>query len=355
MLKKKENGKKSKATLNKRTLLIILCVVLAVVLVVLIVGTAYMEKMMNLIGRNDGDDTISSSDYVDETDTMPSDFQGSILNPGDIEWDQFTGPVEDMEHIINIMLIGQDRRPGEGRARSDVMLLCSVNKKTQELTMTSFMRDMYVPIPGFWADKMNAAYQLGGMETLDACLEKNFGIHVDGNVEVDFNGFIGAIDLVDGIEMELTASEARYLNNEWGLQSDSGSFGWDLKEGKNLLTGGQALAYARIRAIGDGDFDRTERQRKVISALIEKCKKMNLTQLNKLMEEVLPMLTTDLTNREILNYLVDMLPMLTNLKINTQRIPADGAYQYGWIDEKSVLLPDLEANRELLKHCMAAE
>lgn len=353
-MKKKENRGKGKGKLNKRTLLIILCAVLAVILVLMIIGTAYMEKLMNLIGRSDGDDTISPSDYVDETDTMPSDFQGPVLNPDDIQWDKYNGAVEDAEHIINIMLIGQDRRPGEGRARSDVMILCSVNKKTQELTMTSFMRDMYVPIPGFWDDKMNAAYAVGGMEALDACLEKNFGVYVDGNVEVDFNGFIGVIDLVGGIEMELTASEARYMNNELGLRVD-GSSGWDLKEGNNHLTGGQALAYSRIRAIGDGDFGRTERQRKVISALIEKCRNMNLSQLNKLMEEALPLLTTDLTNREILNYVVELLPILTNLKVNTQRIPADGTYQYAWIDEKSVLLPDLEANRELLTHCMAEE
>ncbi len=205
---------------------------------------------------------------------------------------------------------------------------------------------------GFWDDKMNAAYQVGGMEALDACLEKNFGILVDGNVEVDFNGFIGLIDLVGGVEMELTAAEAKYLNNETGLQTDSGSSGWSLTEGKNQLNGGQALAYARIRKIGDGDFDRTDRQRKVIAALIDKCKDMNLTQMKELLEEALPLLTTDLTDREILSYMVALLPMFTNMEIQTQRIPADGAYRYAWIREMSVLLPDLEANREILKNCM---
>ncbi len=359
MLKKKESSGKSKVAFNKRTLLIILCVVLAAVLVVLIVGTAYMEKLMNLIGRDQGDDTLSPSEQEEflnaGTETMPSDFEGDILNPDDVEWNQHEGPVVDAEHIINIMLIGQDRRPGEKRANSDVMILCSINKLTKELTMTSFMRDMYVPIPGFYDYKMNASYLLGGMETLDACLKENFGVHVDGNVEVDFNGFIGVIDLVGGVEMELTAAEAKYLNNEYGLQETSGSFGWDLKEGKNQLTGGQALAYARIRAVGDGDFGRTERQRKVIAALVEKCKDMNLTQLKNLMVEVLPLLTTDLTNREILNYIIDLLPVLSNLKVNTQRIPADGTYRYAWIKDMSVLLPDLEENRELLKHCIVEE
>ena len=73
------------------------------------------------------------------------------------------------------------------------------------------------------------------------------------------------------------------------------------------------------------------------------------------MEEALPLLTTDLTNREILNYIVDLLPILSNLKVNTQRIPADGTYQYAWVGDMSVLLPDLEENRELLKHCIPEE
>lgn len=351
-MKKKEKVGKAKP-INKRTLLIVLCVVLAVILVTLIIGTAYMEKMMNLIGRNHADETLSASELEEfqngQTETMPSDFEGEVIDPGDLNWNTHNGPVKNAEHIINIMLIGQDRRPGEGRARSDVMILCTINKNTQKFTMTSFMRDMYVPLPGFWDDKMNAAYALGGMEALDACLETNFGIAVDGNVEVDFNGFIGLIDLVGGVEIELTQSEANYLNGNYGLQQDSGSYGWNLKSGKNCLTGAQALGYARIRAIGDGDFDRTERQRKVIGVLVEKCKSMNLSQLKKLMEEALPMLTTDLTNREILNYIIDLLPMLSNLKIETQRIPADGTYQYAWVREMSVLLPDLEANRDILR------
>ena len=83
--------------------------------------------------------------------------------------------------------------------------------------------------------------------------------------------------------------------------------------------------------------------------MFEKCRGMNLTQLNKLMEEALPMLTTDMTNREILNYVLSLLPILSNLQIKTQRIPADGTYQYAWINEMSVLLPDLKACRELLE------
>ena len=189
IVKKKESAKGSKSVSSKRTLLIVLCSVLALVLVLLVVGTAYMESIMGLIGRDHDDSSLSASELEEflkgETETMDPNFTGEILDENDVNLNLFEGNAEASEHIINIMLIGQDRRPGEGRTRSDVMILCTINKQTQEITMTSFMRDMYVAIPGYSDNKMNAAYALGGMTTLEACLEKNFGIHVDGNVEVD--------------------------------------------------------------------------------------------------------------------------------------------------------------------------
>lgn len=327
----------------KRTLLIVLTVVLAVILVALVAGTVYMESMLNLINRNPDDSTMSSDEYQEfiknETESSNPDFTGETIDPDNVVWVPNTEPVKPEEHIINIMLIGQDRRPGEGRSRSDVMILCTVNTDTRELTVTSFMRDMYVPIPGYQDNRINVCYKLGGMKLLDKCLETNFGIHVDGNFEVDFDGFIDLIDLVGGVEIELTKSEANHLI----------SHGHNARAGKNLLKGEAALTYARNRSVGNGDFSRTERQRKVVSALFEKCKNMNLVQLQNLMTKALPMLTTDMSNADIVKLLMDVLPVLGNLKVNMQRLPADGTFKYATIRGMSVLLPDLAANREILK------
>ena len=331
---------------TKRALLIVLTVGLAVVLVMLIAGVAYMENMLNLINRNPDDSTMSASEYEDfmnnQTEDVDPGFTGETIDPGDVDWNVNQDDVKDAEHIINILLIGQDRRPGEGRQRSDVMLLCSLNTKTNELTMTSFMRDMYVTIPGYQDNKMNAAYAFGGMKLLDKCLEQNFAIHVDGNLEVDFEGFKDVIDLMGGVDIYLSNSEANNLIAQ----------GYSAFNGTCHLDGEAALAYARNRSVGNGDFSRTARQRKVVSALFEKCKGMSVTQLNKLMEKALPMITTDLTNRQILDYIAQIVPMLGQMKVNTQQIPADGTYKYAYIREMSVLLPDLEANREVLKNIM---
>ena len=337
-------SKKNAASI-KRILLTVLSVVLAIILVVLILLTAYMESMLNKINKNPDDSTMSSQDYEDfltsNTETMPPDFTGETPDPSDVDWDVNEGPVEDTEHIINIMLIGQDRRPGEPRQRSDVMLLCTINTDTKELTMTSFMRDMYVPIPGYRDNKMNAAYAFGGMKLLNKVLENNFGIHVDGNIEVDFNGFIDIIDLMGGVDIELSQSEANYMN-KFGCSG--------IHAGWNNLNGFEALTHAQNRTVGNGDFSRTERQREVISALLKKSKTMSLTQVNNLLSKMLSMITTDMSNKEIMNYVTEFFPLLKNLQIKNQQIPASGTFKDAYFSHAgSVLLPDLQANRDILK------
>ncbi len=340
----KNRGISAKA---KRVLLIILSVVLAVILVLLIAGVAYMERMLNLINKNPDDSTISWEEYEqlqkEQAATEETGFTGEVVDPNDVDLELNQKPVEAQEHIVNIMLIGQDRRPGEGRQRSDVMILCTVNKKTKELTMTSFMRDLYVSIPGYGGDKMNAAYSYGGMKLLNKTMQENFGIQVDGNIEVDFNGFKDIIDLMGGVDIYLSKSEAGYMIAN----------GYQAFNGINHLNGDAALLYTRNRSVGNGDFTRTERQRKVLNALFEKCRSMSLSQMQKLMEKALPMITTDMTNRELLDYLTDFVPMLGNMQVKTNRIPADGTFTDPYIaGVGSVLLPDLEANRAILKEIM---
>ncbi len=337
------NGKTTRS--GKRTALIILCAVLALILALLVLGTIYMESMMGLINRNPNGETISREEYQEfldsQTETADPDFTGEVLDPEDVTWETIEGVIEQGNDVINILLIGQDRRPGEGRSRSDAMILCTFNKSEKTITMTSFMRDMWVQIPGYYDERINVCYMLGGMPLLNECLEKNFGVQVDGNFEVDFSGFIRVIDVVGGVDVTLTEAEANHLNNQ----------GFALTAGMNHLNGEEALAYSRIRAIGD-DFGRTARQRTVLSALMQKAKQMSLGKLNSALRELLPMLTTDLSNAEILGYALELFPILSDLNVETLRIPADGTYRDAEIQGNQVLIPDLVANRELLAGCM---
>ena len=327
-------------------------VLLALILTAMIFITVYWKQKLNLINYvdPDGHTTLSSEEIqqiLDETDPTEPDFTGPVLSGDEVNWGkEDPAVIAGGDDTLHILLIGQDRRAGESRQRSDAMILVSVNKSKKTVTLTSFLRDMYVQIPGYKANKINASYQIGGMKLLDATLEKNFGIQADGNVEVDFNGFMQIIDLLGGVEIELTGEEASFLNTRgnWDVSSEHH---WYLRAGKNKLSGEQALAYSRIRYIGM-DFERSERQRKVLTALFDKIKTLNLLELNGLLDQILPLITTDLTGTQITGYLMEYAPMLLDMKIVTQRIPADGTWDFAWVEGYDAIVVDFDANREFL-------
>ena len=349
----KERKPKSK----KRIVMIILCAALAIFLAASIAVVAFVESKMGKINRDFGDETISESEYnqledeEDATATAGTDVEE--MEATDVVWDEETLLAQG-ESVINILLIGQDRRPGQKKnARSDAMILVTINKVKKTITLSSFMRDMYVQIPGKNDNRINASYAMGGISLLNKTIQKNFGVTIDGNVVVDFAGFMDAVDIVGGVDVELTAREAEYLNTT--TYKDQEHWETDLVEGMNHLDANKALAYARIRKISGGDFGRTGRQRKVLMALMDKVRDMPLKDLNNLLNQLLPLITTDLTDAEILGYAVELLPILQYLTVESQQIPAKGAYKSAMIDKKSVLVPDLKKNKAILQETMATE
>lgn len=356
MEKQPAAGKKKSA---KKGLLIALFVFLAIVLVAVILTVIYMESLLSMINKADDEvlATMSDAEYQALMDSMretiPEDYTGSVMDPEDVDWGEEQEIIESSDDIINILLIGQDRRAHEGRSRSDTMILVTVNKPAKTLTLTSFMRDMYVQIPGRDDNRINVPYLVGGMKLLDSTLRTNFGVIVDANVVVDFYGFIDIVDMMGGVDIELTAAEANYMNENFSWDVDDGlDDNWNLTEGLNHLNGSQALSYARMRKIGNSDFQRTERQRLVISKLIEKAKSLSVSELNVLLQHALPMITTDMEDTEILNYALELFPMLPELEVGTLRIPVAGSYESTYIDGMAVLVPDLWWNRSVLYEVM---
>lgn len=332
---------------GKRTALIILCTVLALILTAMLSVTVAAHSLMSKMNRVDGDDmeTISQQElqeYLEAEKDSGGETGGPNISDSDINWgDGAATLLGDSDDVINILLIGQDRRAGEERARSDSMILCTIHKNSKQIILTSFMRDLYVQIPGYGNNRINASYAWGGMELLNETLEKNFGIYIDGNVEVDFAQFADIVDLLGGVPMELREDEARYINVD--TQSS-------LSGGMQILNGKQALSYARIRSLdADADFSRTNRQRKVLSALFSQVKGAGLVKLLGLLDDVLPMVTTDMGNGEILGYATKVFPVLSGASISSQRIPADGAYYGAMIDGMSVLVADMDQTRQLLQ------
>lgn len=244
------------------------------------------------------------------------------------------------EGPINLLLIGQDRLEGQGRSRSDSIILCTIRPEEEELVLTSFLRDLYVPIPGQGSNRINAAYTFGGIPLLTQTLEENFGITIDGSIEVDFSQFAGIIDALGGVELELRADEAKLISKETGSQ---------LSEGMQHLDGMQTLSYSRIRRLdADGDFSRTQRQQKVLNQLLENYRDASFVTIAKLVSRICPMITTDLSTKQILSYAITLFPILANLTTTTQRIPAEGTYQDKKINGMCVLVANMDSARKLL-------
>lgn len=238
---------------------------------------------------------------------------------------------------LNVLLIGLD---GDGETgRSDTMMLCRIDEESCEVRLASFLRDLYVRIPGYGRTRLNAAYVYGGAPLLRQTLEECFGVTIDRSLTVNFSLLKSLVDDMGGVEITLTQAEARHLNETLGGAPD-------LKEGAQLLDGYQALSYSRIRKI-DSDFQRTQRQQNVIRALVERARSLSWISLARLAVRYLGEVETDLS----LGDLSALLPLarqadLSNLQ--SARVPFEGAYEEAVIDGMQVLVPDLEANRAQL-------
>ena len=257
------------------------------------------------------------------------------------------------EGVINILLIGNDSRTQGEDGRSDAMILVSISNETKTIHLTSLLRDMYVEIPGYKDNRLNAAYSYGGAQLLMETLEQNLDIHVNRYVLVNFQAFAKLVDAVGGVELELTEKEVEYVNGylvEYNMLEDRPE-GTDYlatpQSGLIHLNGPQALAYCRNRAIGT-DFGRTERQRKVLTALIKKAPSALLTNGSDLINSLLPNLTTNLTEKECRNLTLQASKILT-YDIVQGSVPIEGSYSNATIRGMSVLEVDFEANKEYIR------
>lgn len=246
--------------------------------------------------------------------------------------------VED-DRIINILLVGSDKRATWTQTgRSDSAMIATLDLKHKKLKLTSLMRDMYLTIPGYRENRFNAAYSFGGVSLMYETIASNFGIRLDGYAVVDFSAFKKVINIIGGVKITLTDEEYHYLTTAYKKGSVL-----DLQPGTNVMNGEQALAYTRIRQDAQGDFGRTERQRKVLQAIFTEAKSMSLSELISLAEEIMPCISTDLTNDQIMSYMQSVL-MLGTTQIDQMRIPVDNSYEQKRIANMAVLVPDMETN-----------
>lgn len=217
----------------------------------------------------------------------------NFLDEDKLEVYKDTGP------YTNIALFGLDAREGESiesGVRSDSMMIASINNETNEVKVVSIFRDTLLKQQDGTFDKANAAYSYGGPQEAIALLNRNLDLDIKNYMSVDFKALSDVIDALGGMELELTAEEVVHMNNYCVETSEVTGKDYERIEpevaGTYHLNGVQATSYARIRATAGGDYKRAERQRLVIEKIVEKAQKANLKTLDKIIDVLIPSLST---------------------------------------------------------------
>ena len=251
------------------------------------------------------------------------------------------GQVRQDPDILNILLTGIDKPTKVSRTqRSDAMIIVTINKKTNQIRFTSLMRDMFVPVQGHSDCKLNTAYEYGGLELLNKTLEDAFAVHIDGNLSVDFENFISAMDNLGGLEIELKDYEHAYLKEHYPK--------WDLQVGSNILNSRQLLAYCRMRKGVGGDYERTDRHRIVLTTAFDTLVESDLPTLLGKAETILPYITTNMSKTDLLD-LVHAFKQNDMRIAASNRLPVEGTESEMMVNEQFILLPDLTTNQAVLK------
>lgn len=301
--------KKTRKVPRKRIIISVCASLLALIMLVSGTGCIVMYTYFNRVNYQaintessavDEDDTSAILPEISTTQNTDT-YQGKLLND---------------KQILNILLIGADTRANQDTGNSDTMILMSIDTKSQKLKLLSFMRDTVVAIPGYGENKLNASFTYGGAELTVKTIQANYGIQIDRYAIVDFKSFKNIIDTLGGIDIELTQEEVDYIdwqswkNNQVETRNELNAYSYTYKpnsDGEEVakvhLNGRQALWHARNRGedgicSGD-DYVRTQRQRNVISIMINKLKKSGATQVLNIIYEIGPMVTTNLKTTEI--------------------------------------------------------
>ena len=305
------SGKKKKSAKGK--------VVAAILIVILFVFAALFAYGYHILGKVGFDKDYSHENAYIESSSLASS-----------------------PRVRNILCIGSDARGDVEGNRSDTMVLVSIDSVHHKLKMTSFLRDsfVYIPAKGFNA-KLNAAFAWGGAKMLVDTIEYNFKVKIDDYVIIDFVGFQKLIDLMGGLDVDgVTEAEAKYMRDVVKIVY--------CKEGKNHFTGAASLWYCRIRKLDD-DFHRTERQRKVMNAIMKQALHRNPFELMKIVEKVLPMIQTSMSRNDLLAVAFSSVFNYLGGKNPQTQIPAEDTWHSQRIGGQDVLKMDLDKNASVLK------
>ncbi len=266
-------------------------------------------------------------------------------------------PAAGLDGIYRLLVLGIDTDDQSMRGRSDTMILAVLDFRKGSLNLISFMRDLYVSIPGRGHNRLNAAYAFGGEALLRKILQESFGVTADGYVAVNYSAMAGLIDAIGGVELKVEPFELAalngilsYYNYQRGIPEEQGRLG---RSGALLLTGLQAMSYARIRK-PDSDFERVTRQQHVMEAIYKRMMRLDAGQLTNIIIRYARRVSTDVSFTQALVILNDLLK-LDGLTLSALRIPVQGSFSAKLLQGTSYLVPNLKRNKAAIADFLEAD
>ncbi len=315
-----------------RILYILMLVVIAISSFSLGAGFAYKDYLFSL-----------PVFVPDEKEATMVNEEGSFVNISEVIAAETTViPIPTYDHIHNILLIGIDSRSqyysesGAG-SRADIIMIMSVNEKDNSIKLTSIARDSYAYIPGYEdPQKINGAMTYGGPELLMASIENSLRIELDEYAFVNFYHMEKVIDTLGGVYVYVSESERTAegglnsiiisMNIERGIEEESGLVA---QSGSQKLYGKQAVAYSRIRYVGNGDYDRSNRQVEVLQSMLKQFASISLSDQTSTIEHILPHISTNMTQQQIEWYAFTFLSKLESPEFIYQQLPIEGYFNQG--------------------------
>ncbi|MEW8955885.1 LCP family protein [Clostridium sp.] len=312
--------------------------------VIMIVGVSYYMHIRSKIYNNFTYDIKEETYELDEGENKEEETYESEEEENNEEKQEVS--YDEIEGITNILLVGIDARDINEPSRSDAIIIATIDNNNKNLKFTSIMRDSYVEIKGLGETKINAAYAKGGVALLIDTIERNFNLKLDKYVVVNFFGFQDIVDALGGVEVDIKDYEVEEINKYIGEVNESKSPKIE-KSGINYLDGQGALAYTRIRNVGDGSYERTKRQREVMKLIAYKLKDISLVQYPYVLGKISNYIKTNIEPMNMINYGYTV-SKFDPLKIEQLQIPVN-ELSYGSVYKGSwVILMDKKQNSNIL-------
>lgn len=329
-------------------------------LIISLIGIFYATRM-NKVNLDESQIQVNEqeSDFQTDVDneTVTDIVGGEVISSAQISEEDMETKAKAAKELygkydgkLAVAFFGVDSREGDLGAgtRSDSIMVCLVDMDSHEVKLVSIYRDTYLNLGNDKYNKCNSAYALGGPERAISMININTDLYISDYVTVGFEGLIDAIDALGGIPIEVTEEEIFHLNNyqmtmaeELGVPYTPVAF-----SGMQMLNGLQATAYCRIRYTSGYDFKRTERQRNVLTAMLERTRSVSLPALTSALTKIFPNVATSLS----LEDLISMMSVASDYRVTvSEGFPFKGMISTGTIGDKGSCVVPTNLSKNVIK------